>query len=83
MVSRLKLVALKSHGAGLFGLIISRVGGDASGCEHTLREQWLVHRKLILVLDDEDMKEMLIAKSDGRAPEEILGQKIEHFRLSM
>jgi hypothetical protein len=74
---------LKSHGAGLFGLIISRVGGDASGCEHTLREQWLVHRKLILVLDDEDMKEMLIAKSDGRAPEEILGQKIERFRLSM
>ncbi len=74
---------LKSHGAGLFGLIISRVGGDAAGCEHTLREQWLVHRKLILVLDDDDVEEMLIAKSDGRAPEEILGQKIERFRLSM
>jgi hypothetical protein len=74
---------LKPHGAGLFGLIISRVGGDTSGCEHTLREQWLVHSKLILVLDDEDVKEMLIAKSDGRTPEEILGQKIERFRLSM
>ena len=74
---------LKTHGAGLFGMIISRKGGDASGCEHTLREQWLVHRKLILVLDDDDVREMLTAKSDGRAPEEILGQKIEHFRLSM
>ena len=74
---------LKPHGAGLFGIIISRKGGDASGCEHTLREQWMVHRKLILVLDDDDIKEMLIAKSDGRAPEEIVGQKIEHFRLSM
>lgn len=74
---------LKSHGAGLFGLIISRKGGDASGCEHTLREQWLVHKKLILVLDDEDVKAMLVAKSDGRPPEEILGQKIEYFRLSM
>lgn len=74
---------LKPHGAGLFGLIISRVGGDASGCEHTLREQWLVHRKLILVLSDEDIKDMLIAKSDGRPPEEVLGQKIEQFRLSM
>ncbi|MEN6585162.1 MAG: HNH endonuclease signature motif containing protein [Sulfuricella sp.] len=74
---------LKPHGAGLFGLIISRIGGDASGCEHTLREQWLVHRKLILVLDDEDIKAMLMAKSDGRPPEDILGQKIEHFRLSM
>lgn len=74
---------LKAHGAGLFGLIISRKGGDASGCEHTLREQWLVHRKLILVLDDEDIKAMLIAKLDGRPPEEILEQKIEYFRLSM
>lgn len=74
---------LKPHGAGLFGLIVSRVGGDSSGCEHTLREQWLVHQKLILVLDDDDVKEMLIARSDGRAPEDILSQKIEHFRLSM
>ena len=74
---------LKPHGAGLFGLIISRKGGDALGCEHTMREQWLVHKKLILVLDDEDVKAMLVAKSDGRQPEEILGQKIEDFRLSM
>lgn len=74
---------LKPHGAGLFGLIISRKGGDASGCEHTLREQWLVHKKMILVLDDEDVKAMLVAKSDGRQPEDILGQKIEYFRLSM
>lgn len=37
---------LKPHGAGLFGIIISRKGGDTSGCEHTLREQWMVHRKL-------------------------------------
>ncbi|MDO8370195.1 MAG: HNH endonuclease [Candidatus Nitrotoga sp.] len=74
---------LKPHGAGLFGLIISRKGGDASGCEHTLREQWLIHRKLIVVLDDEDVKAMLVAMSDGRPPEEILGQKIEYFRLSM
>ena len=74
---------LKSHGAGLFGLIISRKGGDAYGCEHTLREQWLIHRKLILVLDDEDIKAMLMAKSDRRKPEEVLAQKIERFRLSM
>ncbi len=74
---------LKSHGAGLFGIIVCRKGGDKSGCEHTLREQWMVHRKLILVLSDDDIKEMLIAKLDGRLPEEIVGQKIEQFRLSM
>jgi hypothetical protein len=74
---------LKSHGAGLFGLIITRKGGDNFGCEHTLREQWLIHRKLIVVLDDEDVKAMLMAKSDGRRPEEVLAGKIERFRLSM
>lgn len=74
---------LKPHGAGLFGLIISHKGGDSLGCDHTLREQWLVHKKMILVLDDEDVKAMLFAKSDGRQPEEILEQKIECFRLSM
>lgn len=74
---------LKLHGAGLFGLIVSRKGGDASGCEHTLREQWLVNQKMIIVLDDEDIIAMLMAKSDGRLPEDVLGQKIERFRLSM
>jgi len=74
---------LKPHGAGLFGIIVSRKGGDSNGCEHTLREQWLIHRKLILVLDDDDITSMLMAKSDGRQAEDILGQKIEQFRLSM
>lgn len=74
---------LKPYGAGLLGIIVSRNGGDTLGCEHTLREQWLSHRKLILVLDDKDVKSMLTAKSDGRKPEEVLAQKIEQFRLSM
>lgn len=74
---------LKPHGAGQFGIIMSRNGGDNSGCEHTIREQWQVHRKLILVLHDEDAKEMLVARLDGREPEDILKQKIEQFRLSM
>ncbi|CAM3260157.1 hypothetical protein [Moritella viscosa] len=74
---------LKPYGAGLFGLIISRLGGDAAGCEFTLREQWLVHNKMIIVLNDDDIISMLLAKSDGRNPEEILGNQIEQFRLSM
>lgn len=74
---------LKPHGAGLFGMIISRTGGDSAGCEHTLREQWLVNKKMIIVLNDDDIIEMLMAKSDGRPPEDILGRKIEQFRLSM
>lgn len=74
---------LKPHGAGLFGIIICRKGGDSAGCEHTLREQWLVHKKLILVLDDGDIEKMLISKLDGNPPEDLISQKIEQFRLSM
>lgn len=74
---------LKPHGAGLFGVIFSRHGGDAAGCAHTLREQWLIHQKMILVFDDEEIEAMLSAKEDGRVPEELVGKKIEQFRLSM
>lgn len=71
---------LKPHGAGLFGVIFSRNGGDSSGCLHTIREQWMVHQKLILVLDDTDVENMLIS-SDGAA--NVIGAKVEEFRLSM
>jgi hypothetical protein len=74
---------LKPHGAGMFGVIVSRAGGDAAGCEHARREQWVLHRKLVIVLDDEDVRAMLKAKSEGRGPEEVIAQKIESFRLSM
>jgi len=74
---------LKPQGAGLVGLIFSRNGGDAAGCAHTLREQWLIHQKMILVFNDEDVESMLSAKEDGRGPEEVVGKKIEQFRLSM
>jgi hypothetical protein len=74
---------LKPHGAGLLALIVCRTGGDSRGCDITLREQWLIHRKLILILDDHEIEEMLVAKSDGRPPEEIIGRRIERFRLSM
>ncbi|MCK0551327.1 hypothetical protein [Pseudomonas syringae] len=74
---------LKPHGAGLFGMIFSRLGCDAAGGLHTLREQWMIHRKLILVFNDEDVHAMLIAKRDGSSPEEVVEQKIERFRLSI
>jgi len=73
---------LKPHGAGMFGMIFTRKGGDCRGCEATLREQWILHGKLILVFDDEDVENMLIASSTGTTTD-IIGQKIEKFRLSM
>jgi hypothetical protein len=74
---------LKPHGSGLFGVIFTRKGGDLRGCYHTLREQWMAHKKMIVVLNDEDVENMLLAKSSGGSPEDIIGKKIELFRLSM
>jgi hypothetical protein len=73
---------LKKHGAGLFGLIICRRGGDNS-CVQTLREIWAIDRKLIIVLTDDDIEKVLIEKSSGRNPEIIIRQKIEDFRLAL
>ena len=73
---------LKVHGPGLFGIIVTRSGGD-KGCYLTCREVWAMHKKMIIVLDDENIKKMIIAKSYSNDPELIIRQKIEEFRLSM
>ncbi len=73
---------LKSHGAGLFGIIITRNGGDTS-CLHTIKEMWAMQKKLIIILTDEDIKQMLNLKAVGNNPEDIIKQKIEQFRLSL
>jgi hypothetical protein len=73
---------LKHHGAGLFGLIFSRKGSDR-GCDYTLRELWAVHQKMVIILTDSDVEQMLDAKATGLIPEEVIRQKIEDFRLSM
>jgi hypothetical protein len=73
---------LSEHGAGLFGLIATRKGQDANS-NHILREQWLMHRKLILILTDEDIMQMLTTKRAGGDAEPLIQQKIEDFRLSI
>lgn len=73
---------LKVHGAGMFGLIICR-NGVLQNADLKLREAWASEGKLILVLDDSDIEQMLIEKGSGRAPELVIRQKIEDFRLSM
>jgi hypothetical protein len=73
---------LKIHGAGMFAVIVTRVGAG-NGALLTIREQWMANRKMILVLNDEDIEAMLLAKLAGGNPEKIIGQAIERFRLSM
>jgi hypothetical protein len=72
---------LSDHGAGLFGLIVSR-HQSAYGAEVTQREQWAIHRKMIIVLNDTDMKQMFTIYLSGDDPSDLIRQKIEDFRLS-
>lgn len=74
---------LKSHGAGLFAIIISRNGEEDKGAYFTRREKWSTENKMIIILSDDDMEKMILAKSSSNLPEEIIIQKIEGFRLEM
>ncbi|MDB4224835.1 hypothetical protein N9850_13795, partial [Granulosicoccus sp.] len=73
---------LKVHGTGLFAIIFSRQGAGKSA-KITLREQWVLHRKLIVVLDDKDLLSILSAADSGGSPDTIIRQRIEDFRLQM
>lgn len=71
---------LSAHGAGLFGLIICRRAADRSA-EVTRREQWVLHRKMVVVLNDADVRQMFEFRAAGQDPSEVIRQKIEDFRL--
>lgn len=73
---------LSYHGTGLFGLIITRTGDDSSA-QHVRREQWMMHNKLILVLNDGDLLQMLTNRDARTPPESLIQQKIEDFRLAI
>lgn len=73
---------LKEHGSGLFGIIITRNGVSESAL-YTLKEVWAIHKKMIIILQDNDIEQMLLEKLANREPENIVRQKIEDFRLSI
>jgi hypothetical protein len=71
---------LSAHGAGLFAIISCRSAGDRSA-EITRREQWAVNGKMILTINDGDLRQMISNKASGADPSDVLRQKIEDFRL--
>lgn len=74
---------LSAGGLGLFGLIVTRSGLDRTG-QFIQREQWLLHHKMILILNNRDVDQMLDAKAMlDTSPEALIRQKIEDFRLSV
>ncbi len=73
---------LSTQGLGLFGVIACRRGASR-GAEVTRREQWIMHRKLIIVLNDDDLRQMVSSASNGEDPGIVIRQKIEDFRRSI
>jgi hypothetical protein len=73
---------LSLRGPGHFGIIVTRKGGDNSALV-TRREQWIMYGKLILVLNDDDIKQMLESKDASDEADLLIRQKIEDFRLSI
>ena len=73
---------LKPHGCGMFGLILSRNGAGGAAA-HALREQWVAARKMIIVLSDRDIEEMVNLKVEAGDPEVLLRRRIAEFRISL
>lgn len=73
---------LKQDGAGTFGIIIPRKGNGPSS-NISVREMWLYNHKMIVVLDDNDVEQMLLDRKNGTEPAELIRKKIEDFRLSI
>lgn len=73
---------LTRHGTGLFGLIACR-GGVSPAARTVRRDQWILHDKLIIFLDDSDLRQMLENRESGSSPETVIRQKIEDFRLEV
>ena len=73
---------LKPQGTGMFALIFCRIGAD-SGALHTLREQWLLHQKMIIVLDDHSVEGILTDAGAGGNGTQTIEDLIQKFRLSI
>jgi hypothetical protein len=71
---------LSTHGAGLFGMIVSRNGVDKSA-ELTCREQWVLHHKMIVVLSDDELRQMISLRITDTDPTDLIRQRLEDFRL--
>lgn len=71
---------LKEKGVGLFGLIFSRCGIDESAEKH-LQDIWRNENKMLIILNDSDVEQMLLNKQRGNDPCQIIIEKIQEFRL--
>jgi hypothetical protein len=71
---------LSPRGPGLFGIIMSRKGiRDRASITHA--EQWAFNKKMIVIVDDADVRQMITMRMSDDDPAGLLADKIEDFRL--
>jgi hypothetical protein len=73
---------LNQRGTGLFAMILGRNHMNDTA-KWTRREQWVQHGKMIISLDDDDVRQMITTKLVGNDPAEMIRQKVEDFRLAI
>jgi hypothetical protein len=73
---------LKEYGAGHFGIICGRTE-PSRNAKFIQKELWIVQRKMIIFLNDNDVIQMLTMKDEAQMCEEVIKQKIEEFRLEL
>lgn len=73
---------LCEKGPGMLGIICCRRGGNTGTRRHQ-RDLWLMEGKMILLLDDSELEQMLLNKEADIPPVSILMKKIEDLRLSV
>ena len=73
---------LNPRGTGLFALTLTRSEPDDTA-RWICREQWVQHNKLIVGINDEDVRQMVETRLAGNDPAELIRQKIEDFRLGI
>ncbi|MEU8268542.1 restriction endonuclease [Sphaerisporangium sp. NPDC049002] len=73
---------MSKKGLGLFGVIIGRKGPNR-GASYARLDHWKEQEKMILFLEDDDLREMIRLKIAGQDPVNLIVQKIEDFRLSI
>lgn len=73
---------LKRKGPGLFALIFSRHSVSKSAERH-LRDVWQNEDKMMIVLDDNDVEQMLLHKQNDTDPCQLIIERIQEFRLKI
>jgi hypothetical protein len=73
---------LNPRGTGLFAIVLAREELTSTG-RWICREQWVQHSKLIVGLNDDDVRQMLWTRVAHGDPAELIRQRIEDFRLKI